>query len=118
MTTTNKIVLISASALLLVGGAIYYRKKIRGKCEICNEKMGEEIHHMQQQKDSNEQGFIGSFHKNHPANLMSICTVCHDKIHNDKQSDETMLVRRKTTNGYMLKEVERENIMKVPWGSI
>ena len=46
---------------------------------------------------------------------MSICTVCHDKIHNDKQSDETMLVRRKTTNGYMLKEVERENIMKVPW---
>jgi hypothetical protein len=30
MTTTNKIVLISASALLLLGGAIYYRKKIRG----------------------------------------------------------------------------------------
>ena len=100
------------------GKTRYNSKKIRGKCEICNEKMGEEIHHMQQQKDSNAQGFIGSFHKNHPANLMSICTVCHDKIHNDKQSDETMLVRRKTTNGYMLKEVERENIMKVPWGSI
>jgi hypothetical protein len=30
MTSTNKIVLLSASALLLVGGAIYYRKKIRG----------------------------------------------------------------------------------------
>jgi hypothetical protein len=30
MTSTNKIVLISASALLLVGGVIYYRKKIRG----------------------------------------------------------------------------------------
>lgn len=30
MTSTNKIILISASALLLVGGAIYYRKKIRG----------------------------------------------------------------------------------------
>lgn len=30
MTSTNKIVLISASALLLVGGALYYRRKIRG----------------------------------------------------------------------------------------
>jgi DNA mismatch repair protein MutS len=96
----------------------YNSKKIRGKCEMCNEKIGEEIHHMQQQHTSNEHGFIGSFHKNHPANLMSICTVCHDKLHNDKQSDETMLVRRKTTNGYMLKEVERENKLKLPWGSV
>ena len=96
----------------------YNSKKIRGKCEICNEKMGEEIHHMQQQKDSNEHGFIGSFHKNHPANLMSICTVCHDKIHSDDHPENTMIVRRKTTNGYILKEVERENKIKLPWGSV
>jgi DNA mismatch repair protein MutS len=94
----------------------YNSKKIRGKCEICNKKMGEEIHHMQQQKESNEYGFIGSFHKNHPANLMSICERCHDNVHGKGQPENTMIIRKKTTNGYMLKEVERET--KPPWSSI
>lgn len=96
----------------------YNSKKIRGKCEMCKEKLGDEIHHMQQQKDSDERGFIGTFHKNHPANLMSICTVCHDKIHSKEQPKNTMIIRKKTTNGYMLKEVDRENKIKIPWGSI
>jgi len=30
MNSTTKIILISASVLMLAGGAIYYRKKVRG----------------------------------------------------------------------------------------
>jgi len=75
----------------------YNSKKIRGKCEICNLKLGDEIHHINHQKDADKNGFIGSFHKNHPANLMSICEKCHDNIHiNENES----LIRKKTTNGY------------------
>ena len=59
----------------------YNARKIRGICEICGEKMGEETHHLSQQKDANADGFIGSFHKNHPANLASVCEDCHRELH-------------------------------------
>ena len=49
---------------------------------------------------------------------MSICTACHDKIHRKEQPENTMIIRKKTTNGYMLKEVERENKIQIPWGSV
>jgi len=53
---------------------------------MCNSETGKEVHHLQHQKDANEDGFIfaedgSSFHKNHPANLMALCEKCHDKIH-------------------------------------
>ncbi|NBR95971.1 MAG: hypothetical protein EBT55_06695, partial [Proteobacteria bacterium] len=53
----------------------------RGKCEMCNDEMGTEVHHLSPQKDADEHGFIGSFHKNHPANLSSVCEKCHLKLH-------------------------------------
>jgi DNA mismatch repair protein MutS len=59
----------------------YNAKKIVGICEVCKESMGEEVHHLQQQKDANEKGFIDGFHKNHGGNLMSICEKCHDALH-------------------------------------
>jgi len=62
----------------------YNAKKIRGICEMCKENMGEEIHHIAPQKSANSAGFIGTFHKNHPANLMSVCGKCHDLIHSAK----------------------------------
>lgn len=52
------------------------------KCEICHKNKSKEIHHLQYQKYANEQNFIkNEFHKNHVANLISICEKCHDKIH-------------------------------------
>jgi DNA mismatch repair protein MutS len=85
----------------------YNSLKIRGKCEICNERMGEEIHHLQQQREANGDGFIGSFHKNHVANLMTVCEKCHDTIHDSKTDDtKKPKIRRKTTKGYVL---ETEN---------
>lgn len=67
----------------------YNALKIRGICEICGVSMGEEIHHLHHQKYADEHGFIGGIHKNHSANLVSICSKCHDNIHkNDRDADE------------------------------
>lgn len=83
----------------------YNSDKIRGVCEICKENMGEEIHHLRPQHESDENGFIDSFHKNHPANLASVCSKCHDKIHASEKSPpkkEKKIQRKKTTKGYVL----------------
>jgi hypothetical protein len=50
--------------------------------------MGEEIHHLQYQQSADKDGYIGHFHKNHPANLMSVCQTCHDKIHKEDHGKE------------------------------
>jgi DNA mismatch repair protein MutS len=79
----------------------YNAKKIVGLCEICKESMGEEVHHLQQQKDANDKGFIDGFHKNHGGNLMSICEKCHDALHQAEKS--VKMVRKKTTkNKYVV----------------
>jgi DNA mismatch repair protein MutS len=82
---------------------VYNSGKVRGKCEMCQVNLGEEIHHLKHQKDSDENGFIGSFHKNHSANLVSVCKSCHDKFHgsetNDKQKKPSPTIRKKTTSG-------------------
>jgi DNA mismatch repair protein MutS len=61
----------------------YNARKIRGICEKCRKKMGEEIHHVQPQKEADENGFLRGewVHKNHPANLISLCADCHDEMH-------------------------------------
>ena len=77
----------------------YNAKKVRGVCEMCKSEIAEETHHMSPQKDASPDGFIGTFHKNHKANLLSVCEKCHDSIH----ADDKVLVRKKTTKGYVLK---------------
>jgi len=77
----------------------YNSNKIRGICEMCKEQIGEEIHHLEHQKDADENGFIGTFHKNHKANLLTVCGKCHDKLHGN---DGVQKLRKKTTNGYTL----------------
>jgi DNA mismatch repair protein MutS len=61
--------------------SVYNARKIKGMCEICKMEIGEEIHHLQEQKESDKRGYIGTFHKNHAANLVNICKKCHDNIH-------------------------------------
>ena len=77
----------------------YNGKKVRGICEMCKSEIAEETHHMSPQKDASSEGHIGTFHKNHKANLLAVCEKCHDLIH----ATETVLVRKKTTKGYILK---------------
>jgi len=66
----------------------YNRGKIRQPlCEACGEGVGEEVHHLVPQKEANVQGTLWSplsrtpFHKNHAANLQTLCSRCHDAIH-------------------------------------
>lgn len=80
---------------------MYNSKKTRGICEICKTNMGEEIHHLSPQKDADDDGFIGTFHKNHKANLISICEECHDQLHREKNKK---IVKKKTTKGHKLVE--------------
>jgi DNA mismatch repair protein MutS len=80
-------------------GSKYNAKKIKGNCEMCGNE-GVEVHHLQHQKNANEEGFINTFHKNHIANLMNICEECHDTIH----AQNIQHKRVKTTKGIVIME--------------
>lgn len=82
-------------------------KKIMSMCEMCNENMGKEVHHLQHQKCANGDGMIqnvdgSTFHKNNVANLMTLCEKCHDKMHKE---EGVMHKKVKTTRGSMLTKV-------------
>jgi len=78
----------------------YNARKIKGMCEICKTRLGEDVHHLQHQQAANEDGFIGTFHKNHPANLVSICESCHQTIHSTETNPPTK--KKKTSKGVKL----------------
>ena len=59
----------------------YSSKKIKGMCEICNMCMSTEVHHILEQHNANQDGFIGHLHKNHPSNLLALCEKCHALQH-------------------------------------
>ena len=93
--------------------SVYNAKKIRGLCEMCQSELGTETHHINQQKDADEDGFIettdSTFHINHPANLMTVCEGCHLKFHATKETELEKTgtiahisggLRKKTTKGY------------------
>ena len=81
----------------------YNAKKLRGgMCELCNENPASEIHHLQYQKNADQSGIIGKqFHKNHKANLVNLCELCHDKIHESGKEHRIT----KTTDGYQISEL-------------
>lgn len=73
----------------------YNSKKLRNICEICQNEIGTEIHHLQHQKNADTHNFIGHFHKNHVANLASVCEKCHDAIHTKGEQHRKIM----TSNG-------------------
>jgi len=75
----------------------YNAKKIRGICEKCKIEIADEIHHLHPQRLANDNGFIDTFHKNHPANLMGLCNNCHLQEH---QGGDKIKRKAKTTKGY------------------
>lgn len=76
-------------------------KKIMGNCELCKKNLGTEVHHLQHQENADENNMIGTFHKNHPANLLTLCEECHNKIHKSGKQHKKV----KTSNGIQLIEV-------------
>ncbi len=77
-------------------------KKIMGKCELCNNKIGTEVHHLQHQENADDNNMINSFHKNHPANLLTICGECHNNIHKSGKQHKKV----KTSKGIKIMEIE------------
>jgi len=80
----------------------YNSNKLLGDfCQMCNQNISTEIHHLQHQKNADENGFIGTVHKNDLGNLIGICEDCHQKIHkNDVQH-----IKKKTTNGIIFETI-------------
>lgn len=74
-------------------------KKLKDVCELCGKKSSD-VHHLQYQKNADENNMIGHFHKNHKANLMNICESCHNEIHRKNKE----YIRRTTPNGNILIE--------------
>lgn len=59
----------------------YNTKKILNKCEICGNEKNLETDHINEQQNTNENGFIKNkyFHKNENFNLACLCKECHLK---------------------------------------
>ena len=63
------------------------KKLVGGLCEKCGLEKSVEVHHLIHQARAGDDGFIldrekgVAIHKNHPANLMSLCEKCHKEIH-------------------------------------
>jgi DNA mismatch repair protein MutS len=72
-----------STSLLTLKTSRYNVRKLVGRCEKCG-GTGQEVHHIHFQKEAVE-GFIQTqasvFHKNHLANLMTVCERCHDEMH-------------------------------------
>lgn len=86
----------------------YNAKKIVNMCEKCGIRPGKEVHHLQYQKDADSSsGLIvncdGIMHKNHLANLLTICEECHDEIH----KKNIKMKKVKTSKGSELRELEK-----------
>jgi len=84
----------------------YNSKKIMNFCELCKKEITTEVHHIQPQRNSDNNGMIMNsdglyFHKNNKANLLSLCEGCHNKIHNDENKSLEMKIK-KTSKGYIL----------------
>jgi DNA mismatch repair protein MutS len=82
-------------SILSLSPSRYNTGKLRAVCEMCKIEMGTEIHHLQHQKNADKYDFIGYFHKNHTANLISICEKCHTNIHSSGDQHKKV----KTSNG-------------------
>ena len=91
------------NSILSLKSSRYNVHKLVSMCEKCGKQMGREVHHLQHQADANEDGIIATsdavFHKNHFANLMTLCEKCHLQEHK-KNKIETGTKRVKTSKGF------------------
>uniref|UniRef100_A0A6C0KTX0 DNA mismatch repair proteins mutS family domain-containing protein n=1 Tax=viral metagenome TaxID=1070528 RepID=A0A6C0KTX0_9ZZZZ len=107
------------SSILSFKTSHFNSKKIMGKCEMCDMAMGTEVHHLQHQSEADNDGFIRKpdgtvFHKNHPANLMTLCESCHNKMHHPQAKTEAEVeVKHKNTKTKTksIKEKKQKNTM-------
>ena len=95
-----------SNSILSLKTSHYNSKKIISLCEKCGKNMGTEVHHLQHQKDANDDGIIYNsdgilFHKNNLANLITLCEGCHNDFHKKNVKHKKV----KTTKGYKLQTI-------------
>jgi len=61
----------------------YNKDLFLAKCALCDENV-EDVHHIAEQKEANENGHIDHFHKNHKYNLIPLCKKHHMMVHEGK----------------------------------
>jgi DNA mismatch repair protein MutS len=93
-------------SILSLKTSTYNSKKIVGTCEKCHKNQAKEVHHLQFQKNADDNGIISTsyniFHKNNLANLMALCEKCHDELHETTNKGSK---RIKTTKGIKIEEI-------------
>jgi DNA mismatch repair protein MutS len=96
----------ASASILETKQSSYNAKHLKGICENCQQSFSTEVHHLQHQKEANDNGHIFTqssfFHKNHPANLMSVCKKCHDMLHNTDLQHKKV----KTSKGTIVQEIK------------
>jgi DNA mismatch repair protein MutS len=89
----------------------YNSRKITDVCEMCGNP-AIETHHLLPQQLADKDGFIvtssGTIHKNHKANLMSICEACHLSLHKEMKGEIIGHKRVKNTKK-KIEIVEKKN---------
>ena len=90
------------SSILSAGVSRYNSNKIKHMCQFCKKKPADHVHHLCYQNEATENGYITSFHKNHAANLISVCESCHQNIHSTNKRYKFV----KTSQGMELQQLE------------
>jgi len=83
LSSTNEISILSSAVI----GSKYNSEKLIGVCEVCNNNIACDVHHINQQCDANHNNLIesneyGIFNKNKLWNLVALCKSCHTSVHN------------------------------------
>jgi DNA mismatch repair protein MutS len=91
-----------SGSLLDIKPSHFNARKLMSLCEKCGKKRGEEMHHIREQSEADQEGWIRDekegllFHKNHVANLMSLCEACHRVEHAERRT-KTEKTKTKST---------------------
>lgn len=76
----QKLVNIEHNIVATTSKSVYNKNVYMTECKVCGDTASE-VHHIAQQKDADENGYIGHFHKNDKFNLVSLCEKCHNNVH-------------------------------------
>jgi DNA mismatch repair protein MutS len=82
----------------------YNKELYLSKCALCDAQV-DEVHHIKNQKDANEDGYIEHFHKNHKYNLIPLCKKHHQMVHSGAIEISGFVM---TSRGLKLHYIERE----------
>lgn len=75
--------IVGDNEFLSTNSSRYNKTIYKDRCILCGSKEHLHVHHIVEQYKADEQGYIGTMHKNVASNLMVICEKCHQIIHSN-----------------------------------